>query len=274
MNILVNNKIYEKNVFGKALFEVGQLYDNVVVIDADLSRATQTDLFLNNFPDRYFNVGIAEQNMICVAAGLATSGKIPFAGTFANFITKRACDQINISVAYPCLNVNIVGIEPGLSSGRNGATHQAVDDIAIMRAIPNMTVIDPADAVEIYQAVIAAAEYDKPVYLRMQRGKIPVLFDENYYRFKIGKAVNIFTGKDVTIISTGIMTEIAINAVRRLKELKINAGLLHMPTIKPCDKEAILKVAKQSNALHHLQDKHIYAFLIYQFLLLKPFRLQ
>ena len=249
MNILANGAKPRDNVFGQALTDAGKLCEKVVVIDADLARATQTDLFSNTFPDRYFDVGIAEQNMLGVAAGLAASGKVPFAGTFATFVTKRACDQINISIAYPRLNVRIIGMEPGLSSGRNGATHQAVDDIAMMRAIPNMTVIDPGDASEIRQAVIAAISYEGPIYLRMQRGMIPVLFDESSYQFEFGRAVKLFHGKDASIISTGIMTEPAIKAAISLNNLGLSVGLLHVPTIKPLDRVAVLEAARESGAL-------------------------
>jgi transketolase len=249
MSVLAKDGRTEENVFGHAITEAGIMDAKVVVIDADLARATQTDLFSRTFPERYFDVGIAEQNLLCTAAGLAVSGKVPFAGSFASFITKRACDQISVSIAYPRLNVRIVGMEPGISSGRNGATHQAVDDIAIMRAIPNMTVVDPGDATEIRQAVIAAICYQGPVYLRMQRGKIPVIFDELKYHFEFGRAVKLFSGKDAVIISTGIMTEIAIKAVKTLKEVGIITGLVHMPTIKPLDTAAVLGSAKESGAI-------------------------
>jgi transketolase len=257
MRYLLREKKFEQNVYGNILEKAGELNKNVLVVDADLARATQTDLFSKKFPDRYFDIGIAEQDMLGIAAGMAVMGKIPFVGTFATFVTKRACDQINVSIAYPRLDVRIIGIEAGLSSGRNGATHQSVDDLAIMRAMPNMTVVVPADAEEIKQVVIASLEYKGPVYFRMQRGSIPTLFDREKYRFDFGKGVKISGGNDVTIISTGIMTKTAIEASDELKKQGISAGIVHMPTLKPLDKDILIEAAIESKALVTVENHSI-----------------
>jgi transketolase len=244
---LIKNKT-NPDVYGDALLQIGLADPRVVVLDADLARATQTGPFQKAFPDRYFDVGIAEQNLLSVAAGLALSGKLPFAATFANFITKRACDQINIGCAYTRANVRIVGIEPGLSSGRNGATHQSVDDLAIMRAIPNMTVIDPADATEIDQIVRLSLDWQGPVYIRMQRGDIPLIFDPQTYQAEIGKGVVVAEGKDICFLSTGTMTPTAVKVLELLKAQQLNAGLAHFHTIKPIDIPLIRELARTYSA--------------------------
>lgn len=230
-------------VYGDVLLQIGRADRRVVVLDADLARATQTGPFQKAFPERYFDVGIAEQNLLSVAAGLALSGKIPFAATFANFITKRACDQINIGSAYTRANVRIVGVEPGLSSGRNGATHQSVDDLAIMRAIPNMTVIDPADATEIDQIIRLSLDWQGPIYIRMQRGEIPRIFDPQTYQAQIGKGVVVAEGSDICFLSTGTMTPTAVNVIEQLKQQGVMVGLAHFHTIKPIDKQLIRELA-------------------------------
>lgn len=245
---LHDGAIKRNNVFGKAIVKAGQKNENMVVIDADLARATQTEEFKRKFPHRYFDIGIAEQNLLSIAAGFAVSGKIPFVGTFATFITKRACDQINVSIAYPKLNVKIIGIEPGLSSGRNGATHQSVDDLAIMRAIPNITVMEPCDSTEIEQSVLKALEYEGPVYMRMQRGDIPVIFDPNDYNMEIGKGIEMFEGNEVCLISSGIMTVVACEAINVMRKNGINAGLINIHTIKPLDKDIIISAAQKYGA--------------------------
>ena len=246
MRLLVDKNATD--VYGDALVRMGYLDSRVVVIDADLARATQTVRFKEHFPDRYFDVGIAEQNLLSIAAGMAVSGKIPFVATFANFITKRACDQINISIAYTKANVRIVGIEPGLSSGRNGATHQSIDDLAIMRAIPEMTVVDPADATEINQIIACTLQWLGPVYIRMQRGKIPMLFDPDLYETKIGQGTIITEGSEVCLISTGIMTPTAVLALAKLSSLGIQAGHAHFHTLKPIDKPLLISLAERYSA--------------------------
>lgn len=235
---------FNRTAYGDVLLRIGQADPRVVVLDADLARATQTASFQNALPDRYFDVGIAEQNLISVAAGLALSGKIPYAATFANFITKRACDQINIGCAYAKTNVRIVGVEPGLSSGRNGATHQSVDDLAIMRAMPNMTVLDPADATEIEQLIVLSVNWPGPMYIRMQRGEIPRLFDPKTYAVQIGKGTIITEGRDICFLSTGTMTPTAVQALASLERQQLFAGLAHFHTVKPIDRDLIVHLSR------------------------------
>lgn len=211
----VGDQIALRKAFGDALVELGGIDQNLLVLDADVATSTQTSLFRDAFPDRFYQVGIAEQNMIGIAAGLATMGFTPFVSTFAAFLARRAADQIAISVAYPRLNVKINGGYGGLPTGKAGATHAAFEDIAIMRSIPNMRILVPADAVETRQAVFAAAQIDGPVYIRTVRCEVPVIFDESY-KFVLGKAVTLREGSDVTIISTGMMTPKALDAVEQL----------------------------------------------------------
>jgi len=238
-----NKLIATRTAFGEALVEIAKERNDIVVLDADVASSTKTSIFKEAFPDRFFEMGIAEQNMMGVAAGMATTKKIiPFAVTFAVFATKRACDQVSISIAYPKLNVKIVGSYGGIPTGKAGATHQAFEDIAIMRAIPNMTVIVPADAVEMKQAVRACVEYNGPVYLRCIRCETPVIFDENY-KFEWNKGVILRDGKDITIVSTGIMTPEALVAANILAEGGINVRLIHLHTIKPIDKDILLKAS-------------------------------
>ncbi|MGQ9631619.1 MAG: transketolase family protein [bacterium] len=236
------------NIYERVLLDVGRERQDLVVIDADLARATQTKLFKENFPERYFDVGVAEQNMACIAAGFALSGRPVIISTFSVFLTKRACDQVSISIAYPELNVKLMGVEAGLSSGRNGATHQAVEDLAIMRAMPNMVVMDPLDAVEIRKAVKAAVDYRGPVYMRMRRGQVPIIFGDDY-EFQWGKGVTMREGRDVAIISTGIMTEEALKASDLLCEEGIEAEVLHLHTLKPLDEGAIIRTAEKTGAV-------------------------
>ncbi len=228
----------------------------MVVLDADVSTSTKTSEFRKVFPARFFQIGIREQNMIGIAAGMATVGLIPFASTFAVFATKRACDQVSISVAYPRLNVKINGSYGGIPTGKAGATHQSVQDIAIMRSMPNMTVIVPADGVETEKAVFASAEMEGPVYIRTVRCPVPVIFKEDYH-FRIGKAVVLREGDDITLISTGMMTPKAISAAEILSREGINARVIHMPTIKPIDKEAILESAEKTRAIITIENHSI-----------------
>jgi transketolase len=247
----------ETNPYERVLYEIGGERTDLVVLDADLARASQTKQFIQAFPERYFDVGIAEQNMTAISAGFALSGRPVIISTFAVFLTQRACDQVSVCIAYPELNVKLVSVEPGLSSGRNGATHQAVQDLAIMRSMPNMTVMAPFDSVEIEAAVRAAVDYHGPVYLRMRRGAVPVFFDDDY-RFQWGKARRLREGSDVTLVSTGIMTEAALDAAVVLADEGISATVLHLHTLKPLDTQAILEAAAATGCVVTAENHSIY----------------
>ncbi len=249
-------KIATRDAYGKALLEVGAKNQNVVVLDADLSKSTKTVDFAKAYPERFFEMGISEANMIGTAAGLATTGKIPFVSTFALFGTLRVGDQIRNSISYPKLNVKIAVTHAGLTLGEDGASHQAVEDIALMRAIPNMTVIVPADAEETRQVIWAATEYDGPVYIRLGRPAVPVIFDSNY-KFQIGKGIEIREGNDVAIIATGIMTGIAIEASEVLAQEGIKARVINMPTLKPIDKDLIIKAARETKGIVTAEEHNI-----------------
>ncbi|MBO5115537.1 MAG: transketolase family protein, partial [Peptococcaceae bacterium] len=231
--------IATRDAYGEALAELGAVNENIVVLEADLSKSTKTSDFKKVYPERHFNMGIAEQNMLGVAAGFAAAGKIPFASSFAVFATGRAYDQIRNSIAYPNLNVKIAATHAGLTVGEDGGSHQMLEDIALMRALPNMTVIVPADGIETKQAVKAAAEYEGPVYIRMGRPKVPVLFDDNY-TFEIGKGVVLKEGTDVTLVGTGIMVSKAVEAAELLAAEGISAAVVNISTIKPLDAELII----------------------------------
>jgi len=249
-------KIATRDAYGEALKELGAINPNIVVLDADLTKSTKTSVFAKAFPERFFNMGIAEQNLIGTAAGLAAAGKIPFASSFAIFATGRAYEQIRNSVAYPKLNVKIAATHAGLTVGEDGASHQALEDIALMRAIPNMTVIVPADAEETRQAVNLAAEMNGPVYLRLGRPGVPVLFDENY-KFAVGKAVTVAEGTKATVIATGIMVGIALEAAEMLRGEGIDVRVLNMATIKPIDREAIITAAKETGAIVTAEEHNV-----------------
>ena len=230
--------------YGEALVKLGKVNKDVVVLEADLSKSTMTAYFKKEFPERHINVGIAEADMIGTAAGIATTGKIPFASTFAHFAAGRAFDQVRNSVAYPHLNVKICPTHAGVSLGEDGGSHQSVEDVALMRAIPGMVVLSPADAVETEKMVFAVAEYEGPVYVRLGRLNIPVLFDENY-KFEIGKAATLREGNDVAILATGLMVSEALEAAKLLEEKGVKARVVNVSTIKPLDTETVLKVAKE-----------------------------
>ena len=233
-----------RQAYGEALAKLGKENENVVVLEADLSKSTMTAYFKKEFPERHINVGIAEADLIGTAAGFATTGKIPFASTFALFAAGRAYDQIRNSVAYPKLNVKICPTHAGVSLGEDGGSHQSVEDLALMRAIPGMVVLSPADAVETEKMIFAAAEYEGPVYVRLGRLNIPVLFDDNY-KFEIGKAVTLTEGNDVAILATGLMVYEATEAAKQLAEQGIKARVVNVSTIKPLDEETVLKAAKE-----------------------------
>ena len=233
-----------RQAYGEALAKLGKENENVVVLEADLSKSTMTAYFKKEFPERHINVGIAEADLIGTAAGFATTGKIPFASTFAVFAAGRAYDQIRNSVAYPKLNVKICPTHAGVSLGEDGGSHQSVEDLALMRAIPGMVVLSPADAVETEKMIFAVAEYEGPVYVRLGRLNIPVLFDENY-KFEIGKAHTLTEGNDVAIIATGLMVYEAAEAAKLLEKEGIKARVINMSTIKPLDEETVLKAAKE-----------------------------
>lgn len=236
-------KIATRDAYGEALVELGQELKEVVVLDADLSKSTKTAVFAKKFPERFFNMGISEQDMIGTAAGLASCGKIPFASSFAVFATGRAFEQIRNSIAYPRLNVKIAATHAGVTVGEDGGTHQSVEDIALMRALPNITVVNPADAIETKLAVKAAAKHKGPVYIRLGRQAVDTVFDENY-KFELGKGVLLKEGKDVTIIATGIMVQEALKAAELLKSQGVDVMVVNIHTIKPIDKDIILKAAE------------------------------
>lgn len=239
-------KIATRESYGKALTELGKVNPDVIVFDADLAGATKTGIFKKEFPDRHFDCGIAEANMVGVAAGMSTTGKIPFVSSFAMFLAGRAYEQIRNSVGYPHLNVKLGATHAGISVGEDGATHQCNEDIALMRAIPGMTVIVPCDDIEARQAVFAAAEIKGPVYLRFGRLAVPVINDESY-KFEVGKAVELKKGDDVTIIATGLMVSRALDAAKMLEENKgIHARVINIHTIKPIDKDAIIAASKET----------------------------
>lgn len=252
----IGDMIAPRKAFGEALVDLGKVNPDVLVLDADVGTSTQSALFRDAFPDRFYQCGIAEQNMVGIAAGLATMGFIPFVSTFAVFAARRASDQIAISVAYPKLNVKINGSYGGVPTGKAGATHQAFEDLAIMRAIPNIKVFVPADAVETRQIVFAAAEMDGPVYIRTVRCEVPVIFDASY-EFIPGKAITLREGEDVAIISTGMMTPKALKAVDILSQQDISARLIHMPTLKPIDEDAIVSAAGEIGRIVTVENHSI-----------------
>ncbi len=237
-------KVATRDSYGKALVELGAEYDNLVVLDADLAGATKTGVFKKAYPERHFDCGIAEANMVCMAAGMSTAGLVPFASSFAMFAAGRAFEQVRNSIGYPHLNVKIGATHGGISVGEDGASHQCCEDFALMRSIPGMTVICPADDVEARAAVKAAYKFDGPVYLRFGRLAVPVFHEEDY-DFQIGKGEVIKDGKDVAIIANGLMVYETIKAGEELEAMGINARIINMATIKPLDDELVLKAAKE-----------------------------
>ena len=250
------SNIATREAYGKALVKLGDLREDVVVLDADLSKSTKTSEFAKTFPTRFFNMGIAEQNLIGAACGLATAGKIPFASTFAMFATGRGFEIIRNSVCYPNLNVKICATHAGISVGEDGASHQSVEDIAIMRSIPNMTVLVPCDAIETEKMIFEIVKYNGPVYVRLGRSAVPQIFGEDY-DFEIGKGVILREGSDATIIACGMMLNEAINASKLLKEEGINVRVINMSTIKPIDKEVIIESAKKTGAIVTVEEHSV-----------------
>ncbi|MBQ2999596.1 MAG: transketolase family protein [Clostridia bacterium] len=249
-------KLATREAYGNALAEFGDKYD-FVVLDADLAAATKTGTFKKKFPDRFFDCGIAEGNMISVAAGIATTGTVVFASSFAMFAAGRAFEPIRNSIGYPHLNVKIGATHAGITVGEDGATHQCNEDIALMRTIPGMTIINPADATEARAAVEAAIKFQGPVYMRFGRFAVPTLFDKDTYNFEIGKGVQMVDGKDVTIVATGLMVHMAIDAAKVLADRGISARVINIHTIKPIDREIILKAAAETGAIVTAEEHSI-----------------
>ena len=250
-------KVATRESYGNALKELGAENPNVLVLDADLAGATKTGVFKKAYPDRFFDCGIAEGNMVGIAAGLATTGKIPFCSTFAMFAAGRAFEQVRNSVGYPHLNVKIAATHAGISVGEDGATHQCNEDIALMRTIPGMVVLNPADDVEARAAVKAAAEYEGPVYLRFGRLAVPVFNDEANYKFEIGKGILLREGTDLTIVATGLCVNSALEAAEKLAAEGISAEVINIHTIKPLDEEIVLKAAKECGKVITAEEHNV-----------------
>lgn len=252
----IGDKKATRESYGTALAQLGDKYD-IVVMDADLSKSTKTEMFKKKFPERFINTGIAEGNMMAVAAGIASTGKTVFASSFAMFAAGRAFEQIRNSVCYPHLNVKIGATHAGISVGEDGATHQCLEDIGIMRTLPGMVIINPADHVEAMAAVEAAIKHDGPVYLRFGRLAVPQIFDENTYRFELGKGVWLADGTDATIVATGLMIPYALEARELLKNDGINAAVVNIHTIKPIDREIIAEAARKTGAIVTAEEHNI-----------------
>ncbi len=244
----MEQEVSVREAYGKALLELGMENPDVVALDADLSRSTMTRFFAREFPDRFFDCGIAEQNMISIAAGLAASGKIPFASTFAVFVPGRCFDQIRMSIAQPQLNVKLVTTHGGISVGEDGTSHQSIEDLALIGSLPGFTVIVPADAIETTEAVKAAAASYGPFYIRLCRPKVPLVYAEDY-RFNLGRAVTMRRGGDATIIAIGLMVKAALDAAKNLEREGIYCRVLNMSTLKPIDEAAITQAAAETGAI-------------------------
>lgn len=252
----IDKKIATRQSYGEALALLGEKNSNIVVLDADLSSATKTGIFAKKFPDRFINVGIAEQNMMGIAAGLSTFGKIPYASTFAVFAAGRAYDQIRNSIAYPNLNVKICATHAGITVGEDGATHQMIEDISLMRTLPNMKVMCTSDDTQTKWAVEEISKIEGPVYLRLCRLATPVIYDENQ-KFEFGKGIQIGNGTDATIIATGVTVAEAVKAQKMLKEKGIHIRVVDIHTIKPIDEELIVKCAKETKQIITVEDHNI-----------------
>ena len=252
----LENKIATRQSYGEELAELGQKNKNIVVLDADLSTATKTNIFAKKFPERFFDIGIAEQDLIGTAVGLSTFGKIPYASTFAVFAAGRAYDQIRNSVCYPKANVKICATHSGVTVGEDGATHQMIEDISMMRTLPNMTVIVPSDDTQTRWAIEEISKIDGPFYIRLCRLATPIIYNENT-KFEIGKAIQIGDGIDASIIATGVTVSEAIKAQELLKEKGINVRVIDMHTIKPIDEDIIIKCAKETKRIITIEDHSI-----------------
>ena len=250
-------KIATRDGYGNALAELGREHEDVVVLDADLAAATKTGVFKKEFPERFIDCGIAEENMMGVAAGLAAAGKVPFASSFAMFAAGRAFEQVRNSIGYPHLNVKIGASHAGISVGEDGATHQCNEDIALMRTIPGMVIINPSDAVEARAAVRAAYEIDGPVYMRFGRLAVPVINDRPDYKFEVGKGIVLREGKDVAIIATGLCVNSALEAAEKLAEEGIQAKVINMHTIKPLDEDLVVEAAKETGKVVTVEEHSV-----------------
>ena len=247
-----------RNAYGEALIELGKKHKNLVVLDADLSKSTKTIMFAKKYPERFFEMGIAEANMITTAAGLASCGKIPFVSTFAVFATGRVYDQIRMDLAYSKANVKIFATHGGISVGKDGVSHQMIEDIALMRVLPNMTVFAPSDATQTGKIVHLMAEKEGPMYARVGRADAPLIYDKNDLNdIKIGKGMTVKDGSDITLIATGTMVEPALEARKTLKKDGISARVIDMHTLKPLDEKLILKCAKETNAIITAEEHSI-----------------
>lgn len=249
--------IATRESYGNALKELGEKYDNIVVLDADLAGATKTSIFMKAFPDRHIDCGIAEANMTCIAAGLASCGYVPFISSFAMFAAGRAYEQVRNSVGYPHLNVKIAASHAGISVGEDGATHQCNEDLALMRGIPGMVVLNPSDDIEARAAVKAAYEYDGPVYMRLGRAVVPVINENPDYTFEIGKGITLREGKDVTLIATGLLVSSALEAAKMLAADGIEATVINIHTIKPLDRELVVKAAKDTGCVYTMEEHSV-----------------
>ncbi len=250
-------KIATRESYGQTLVELGAENKDIVVLDADLAGATKTAMFKKAYPDRFFDCGIAEGNMMSIAGGLAACGKIPFASSFAMFATGRAFEQVRNTIGYPHLNVKICASHAGITVGEDGASHQCLEDLALMRTIPGMVVMNPADDVEARAAVRAAAAYDGPVYIRLGRSAVPVINDPATYKFEWGKGIQIKEGSDITIIATGLMVDSAIKAAEKLEADGVKADVIDMHTIKPIDEDIILKSAKKTGKVFTVEEHSV-----------------
>ncbi|PLY06160.1 MAG: transketolase [Desulfuromonas sp.] len=244
----MTQKIATRDAYGEALLELGRSNEKIVVLDADLSGSTKTAVFSKEFPERFFNAGIAEANMVGMAAGLAAGGMIPFASTFAMFAAGRAFEQIRQSLAYPKLNVKVVATHGGITVGEDGGSHQSIEDLALMRAVPNMTVICPADGPETTAAIKAAAEFDGPMYIRLGRSKVPVVFEDTS-SYVIGRGQTLREGNDMTFMTTGLMTAHALEAAEILANGGVSARVVHFGTIKPLDLDLVMHCARETGAI-------------------------
>ena len=255
--MLEGKKIATRESYGNALMELGKKNDKIVVLDADLAGATKTGMFKKAFPDRFFDCGIAESNMAGIAAGLATTGMIPFMSSFAMFAAGRAYEQVRNSIGYPHLNVKIGATHAGISVGEDGATHQCNEDIALMRTIPGMVVLCPSDDVEAKAAVAAAVEYDGPVYLRFGRLAVPVINDNLDYKFELGKGIVLKEGSDVTLVATGLTVAPTLEAAKTLEKDGVHAKVINIHTIKPLDEELIIHAAKETGRVITIEEHSV-----------------